>query len=79
MSRSRRKHPVITDQQGHNKRVRYWKRQANKWARRHDLPSGRAYRKSFYKYRICDYWSARWNRVWYYIEFYPVEWKWYAK
>lgn len=59
MSRSRRRNPVITDQQrGHN--VRFTKRLASKAARRADLPDGKAYRKVFDPWEICDYKSAAW-------------------
>ena len=59
MSRSRRRNPVITDQQrSHN--VRLTKRLASKAARRADLPDGKAYRRVFDPWEICDYKSAAW-------------------
>ena len=59
MSRSHRRNPVITDQQrSHN--VRFTKRLASKAARRADLPDGKAYRRVFDPWEICDYKSAAW-------------------
>lgn len=59
MGRSRRHNPVITDQQrSHN--VRLTKRLASKAARRVDLPDGKAYRRAFDSWEICDYKSAAW-------------------
>ena len=52
MSRSFRKKGWITDQNGR----KFGKRLANKYVRRQkDVPSGRAYRKFFESYDICDY------------------------
>jgi hypothetical protein len=55
MSRSRKKHPIIKD---HNKGM---KRIANHKVRRTlDVPNGKAYRKIFGSYDICD-WRFWWN------------------
>lgn len=50
MSRSRKKVAVWKD-----KNSRYSKRQANKKARRSDIPSGGAFKKVFQSWDICDF------------------------
>lgn len=54
MSRSKRKHPVITDQQHRNTKLA--KRFANQCVRRAtDVPDGKAYKKFSCSWNICDY------------------------
>lgn len=57
MSRSYRRPWVTEKQKG---RVGYWKRQANHKVRRSsDVPNGKAYRKFYNSWNICD-WKYRW-------------------
>ena len=53
MSRSYKKHPIITD---HSKITRYKKREASKKVRRtKDIAKGNTYRKIYDPWNICDY------------------------
>ena len=52
MSRSSKKHPWVTDHKLHNDMKKF----ANKKVRnQEDLPNGRAFKKVFCSYDICDY------------------------
>ena len=52
MSRSSKKHPWVTDHKLHNDMKKF----ANKKVRHEeDLPNGRAFKKVFCSYDICDY------------------------
>jgi len=56
MSRSYRKTPILSDQQGGGLGVRKAKRLANKAVRQTpDVASGRSYRKVSCSWSICDY------------------------
>ena len=55
MSRSRKKHPYMTD--GPNK---WAKRQASKRVRRKDVSDGANYKKVYCSYDICDF-KFRWE------------------
>jgi hypothetical protein len=55
MSRSRKKHPIVKDRNPGSKRI------ANRKVRRiPDVPNGKAYRKVYCSWNICD-WRFRWN------------------
>lgn len=57
MSRSYKKTPGFTDQQRHSKTPSFFKQQANKKVRKFDgmIPNGKAYRKLYEPYEICDW------------------------
>lgn len=70
MARSYRK-PWITDGYKGSKRRQFFKNIANRRIRKaKDVPDGKAYRKFFCSYDICDYkWYANMNDDWYKKEF----------
>jgi hypothetical protein len=83
MSRSYRKSPVITEQQGHPGRARFFKNWANKRIRRIKgsigLKGSRFKKLTKAQYDICDYIFDFWDRnVWipYYLE---KDWKLWGK
>jgi hypothetical protein len=70
MSRSRRV-PWITDGYKGSKRKQFFKNYANKVVRKsRDIPNGKAYKKFFCSYDICDYkWYVDLNDEFYKKEF----------
>lgn len=58
MSRSRKKIGIIKD---NGKSKKYWKKQANKKARKVDVPDGGAYKKQYDQYELCDYKFTEWR------------------
>lgn len=56
LSRSKRKTPVISDQQSGSAWVKAAKRRANRAVRKtKDLSNGKSYKKEHSSYDICDY------------------------
>jgi len=69
MSRSRKKNPVWKST---STKPWYWKRQASKAARKHDLSSGGSYKRVYNSWNICDYCTTMFTydmRYWYYQMF----------
>jgi len=56
MSRSRKNSPVCKESNNW-----FFKRQANKKARKTDISSGGMYKKVYNSYAICDYWQSMWT------------------
>lgn len=66
MSRSRKKHPVITD-----KTQKWAKKDANKKIRNtKDIGNGNNYKKYYNSWNICDYkfWIDKFNTLWDYTK-----------
>ena len=82
MSRSYRKNLIITDGQkktgGRTNRRKRSKRAANKQVRRQDdeIADGKAYRKEYSPYDICDY---KFRYVEDYSDYFMAEYKWKYK
>jgi len=74
MSRSYRK-AWVTDGYKGSSRKQYYKQLANKHLRKiQDIPNGRAYRKFFESWNICDYrYYINKNSEWYKKNFWKVE------
>ena len=66
MSRSRKKHPVITD-----KAQKWAKKDANKRVRNtEDIGNGSNYKKHYNSWNICDYkfWINKFDTLWNYTK-----------